>query len=97
MPVYYCACCHVGLAHSPPFSSLFGVDWGGARVAWEGVARGSGAVALPLLSLGDREHGHRQSCSNDEELLGAVARELGAYHRELGETPTCLHDWSTCI
>ena len=88
MPVYYCACCHVGLAHSPPFSSLFGVDWGGARVAWEGVARGSGAVALPLLSLGEREHGHRQSCSNDEELLAAAQGLLGAVALELGRLPS---------
>jgi hypothetical protein len=40
----------VGLAHSP----LFGMDWGGAHVAWEGVARGSGVVALPLFSSGER-------------------------------------------
>lgn len=95
MLVYYCACWHVGLAHSP----LFGVDWGDAHVVCEGVAGGSGAVALPLLTSVEREHGTGKPAAMTRSYwrrhmeLSLVS--WGAYHRALGETPTRLHDVSS--
>lgn len=52
-----------------------GKVWLGAQVSWpcHCLAQGRGGG-----------HGHRQSCSNDKELLVAAQRQLGVVVRELG-------------